>query len=381
MLVFGTRPEAIKMAPVYRALLAEPDAFDPICCVTGQHRQMLDQALSIFGIDPDIDLDVMRDCQELPDLNAAILTAMTAVLRRATPDLVLVHGDTTTSMATALAAFYARVPVGHVEAGLRTADLRSPFPEELNRRCVSLVARHHFAPTEASRSNLLRESCDSASILVTGNTAVDALRMVLEGLDRDRERRSEIERDLDHALEFHWRRERYVLVTCHRRETLSQAIGEVCSALVDLAAAFPDIHFVFPVHRNPNAREPIERLLGGYGSIHLIPPLPYNAFLVLLRGCHFVLSDSGGIQEEAPSFGKPVLVIRDVTERPEAVAAGVAKLVGLGRMGIVAAASELLANEVQHGRMVATVNPFGDGFAAQRVAGFLKRSWLQSRGD
>lgn len=369
------------MAPVYGALLADPDVFDPICCVTAQHRQMLDQALSIFGIDPDIDLDLMRDGQELPDLSAAVLTAMTSALRMATPDLVLVHGDTTTSMAAALAAFYAGVPVGHVEAGLRTADLCSPFPEELNRRFVRLVARYHFAPTKASRMNLLRESCDRASILVTGNTAVDALRAVLHDLQVDDVRRNEVERDLDNALKFDWRSDRFVLVTCHRRETLARDIGEVCAALTELAAAFPGVHFVFPVHRNPKVSEPVERLLGSHSSIHLIPPLPYDAFLIALRACYFVLSDSGGIQEEAPSLGKPVLVIREVTERPEAVAAGIAKLVGAGRTGIVAAAGQLLADDAAHGRMVATLNPFGDGFAARRIAEFLKRSWLESRGE
>lgn len=376
MLVFGTRPEAIKMAPVYRALLAESEVFDPLCCVTAQHRQMLDQALAIFGIVPDIDLDLMREGQDLPDLSAAVLTAVQAVLRSAAPDLVLVHGDTTTSMAAALAAFYAGVPVAHVEAGLRTADLRSPFPEELNRRIVSMVARHHFAPTETARSNLLGEGRDPAAISVTGNTGVDALTMVLDALEADTGRLAQIEHSLDDSLKFDWRHERYVLVTCHRRETLAEGIGEVCAALVELSCTFPGVRFVFPVHRNPQVREAVERLLGDQATIHLIPPLPYDAFLVAARSCHFVLSDSGGIQEEAPSLGKPVLVLRDVTERPEAIAAGVAEVVGTGRAGIVAAASRILGDAEAHSRMVARVNPFGDGFAARRMVAFLKSYWL-----
>lgn len=381
MLVFGTRPEAIKMAPVHRALLAESDIFDPLCCVTAQHRQMLDQTLSVFGIVPDIDLDLMRDGQGLPELSASVLTAMTAVLRRHAPDLVLVHGDTTTSMAAAMAAFYARIPVGHVEAGLRTSDLSSPFPEECNRRIVGMMARYHFAPTEAARTNLLREACDPASILVTGNTAVDALNAVMEDLESDTSRRDAIEAALARTSPFDWRSGTYVLVTCHRRETLERGIGEVCAALIELSAAFPGMHFVFPVHRNPKAREPVETLLSGHDTIHLIPPLSYDAFLIALRRCHFVLSDSGGIQEEAPSFGKPVLVMREVTERPEAITAGVAKLVGSRRAEIVAAASDLLANDAAHARMVANANPFGDGLAANRIANFLKQAWLSIRED
>lgn len=369
------------MAPVYSALLAEAEVFDPLCCVTAQHRQMLDQTLSVFGIVPDIDLDLMRDGQEPAGLTAAVLTTITEALGQHKPDLMLVHGDTTTSMAAALAAFHAGIPVGHVEAGLRTSDLGAPFPEEFNRRFVGMMARYHFAPTGAARASLLREACDPASIIVTGNTAVDALNAVIGDLDDDAPRRAGIEAALDGALQFDWRRDRYILVTCHRRETLEQGIGAVCAALIDLSVAFPDMQFVFPVHRNPKVREPVERLLGGHGSIHLTSPLPYDCFLIALQNSHFVLSDSGGIQEEAPSFGKPVLVMRDVTERPEAVAAGVARLVGAGRAGIVAAASELLVDDSVHARMVATANPFGDGFAAKRIADFLKRAWLHDRED
>lgn len=375
MLAFGTRPEAIKMAPIYRALLAEPDAFDPLCCVTAQHRHMLDQALSIFGIDPEIDLDLMRPEQGLADLSAAVLAAMPAALHRARPDLILVHGDTTTSMAAALAAFYAGIPVGHVEAGLRTADLRSPFPEEFNRRAVGMVARYHFAPTEAARANLVRESCDPASIVVTGNTVVDAMTAVLDAMSAEGPLRDDAERHLDGELPFDWRHAPFILITCHRRETLDQGVGQICEAIEELAADCPGLHLVFPLHRNPRVREPVEKLLAASQSIHLVEPLPYHAFLMALRSCRFVLTDSGGIQEEAPSLGKPVLVMRDVTERPEAVAAGVAQLVGASRAGIVSAAKRLLTDEAAYSRAIATHNPYGDGFASRRIADFLKRSW------
>lgn len=381
MLVFGTRPEAIKMAPVYRALLADPDVFEPLCCVTAQHRQMLDETLSIFGIDPEIDLDLMRTGQELADLSAAVLTAMQPALRSAKPDLVLVHGDTTTCMASALAAFYAGIPVGHVEAGLRSADLRSPFPEEFNRRLVGMVARFHFAPTAEAQSNLLREACHPSSIAVTGNTVVDALNSVLAEIDRDDRRRLLIEGALDRELAFDWRCDRYVLVTCHRRETFVRGLDDLCGALVELSGAFPGLHFVFPVHPNPMVRQPVEELLAGHRAIHLIRPLPYDAFLTVLRHCHFALTDSGGLQEEAPSLGKPVLVLRDITERPEAVAAGVAQLVGAGRAGIVAGAMRLLSDEPAYARMIAARNPYGDGRAAQRIVDFLKHAWQERESD
>lgn len=377
MLAFGTRPEAIKMAPVYRALLADENVFEPFCCVTAQHRHMLDQALAIFGIAPRIDLDLMRSGQGLADLSAAVLSAMTAALGETAPDLVLVHGDTTTSMATALAAFHAGVPVGHVEAGLRTGDMRSPFPEECNRRIVGLLASHHFAPTEAARANLLHESCDPASIVVTGNTVVDAMTSVLADIDASAPGASRAGQCLDEELGFDWRSDRFILVTCHRRETFTRGLIEVCDALVELADSCAGVRFVLPVHPNPMVRGPIEARLRGHPSIHLTAPLAYDVFLLALRSCHLVMTDSGGIQEEAPSLGKPVLVMRDVTERPEAVDAGAARLIGSSRAGIVAAAAGLLNDERAYSAMVVTKNPFGDGRAGERIAAFLRDAWIR----
>ncbi len=372
MLAFGTRPEAIKMAPVYHALLANPDSFDPFCCVTAQHRHMLDQALAVFDIVPEIDLDLMRAGQGLAELSAAVLSTMRVSLTETRPDLLLVHGDTTTSMAAALSAFYAGIPIGHVEAGLRSADLLSPFPEEFNRRSVGMVARYHFAPTEEARANLLREGCDPGAIIVTGNTVVDALSYMLDRLHPEDTQFAKAADHLDSELQFDWRRGGFVLVTCHRRETFIQGLNDVCNAIIEVASAFPGIRFVLPVHPNPMVRTPIENRLAGHASIHLTPPLPYDAFILALKHCHFALTDSGGVQEEAPSLGKPVLVMRDLTERPEAVAAGTAKLVGSQRAGIVAAASRLLSDPEEYARMIAMRNPYGDGKAARRIAKFLK---------
>ncbi len=375
MLAFGTRPEAIKMATVYHALRADPDSFDPFCCVTAQHRHMLDQALAVFDIVPTIDLDLMRVSQGLADLSAAVLTTTQAFLAETKPDLVLVHGDTTTSMATALSAFYAGIPIGHVEAGLRSSDLLLPFPEEFNRRLVGMVARYHFAPTEEARTNLLREGCDRAAIIVTGNTVVDALTYMLDRLHVGHSQFARAADHLDSELPFDWRGGGFVLVTCHRRETFVRGLDDVCDALIEVAAAFPGLRFVLPVHPNPMVLAPIKNRLGGHASIHLTPPLPYDSFILALKHCHFAMTDSGGIQEEAPSLGKPVLVMRDVTERPEAVASGTARLVGSRRAGIVAAASLLLSDPKEYARMIAARNPYGDGYAAQRIAEFLKRIW------
>lgn len=371
MVVFGTRPEAIKMAPVHAALRALPDAFETLCCVTAQHREMLDQVLQTFGIVPDIDLDLMRAGQDLTDVNATVLAAMRAVLRERKPDLVLVHGDTTTSMASALAAFYAGIPVGHVEAGLRSGVISAPFPEELNRRITSMVARYHFAPTEENRANLLAEGCDPAAVVVTGNTVVDALQAVLARIDDSPSHRDRVERSIDSLLGFAWREKRLVMVTCHRRETLGNGLNDVCAALVELARAFPQTRFVLPVHRNPAVAEPVRARLGNTANIHAIAALPYDSFLHLLRHCHCALTDSGGLQEEAPVLGKPVLVMRAVTERPEAVAAGGVRLVGVNRAAIVAEMSKVLTDARFHARMAEAANPFGDGTAGEKIAAFL----------
>ena len=373
MLAFGTRPEAIKMAPVHRALRARPDAFEALCCVTAQHRRMLDQVLQTFDMVPDVDLDLMRSGQDITDVNVGVLSGMRTVLREARPDLVLVHGDTTTSMGCALAAFYAGIAVGHVEAGLRSGDLRAPFPEELNRRVTTIVAKYHFAPTETNRANLLADGCDPAAVVVTGNTVVDALTHVLARIDDSPSICRSIEDCLETALGFDWRTSRYVLVTCHRRETFAAGLHEICSALEDLAQAFSDTHFVYPLHLNPAVREPVSTRLTGLPNVHLIEPLPYDAFVYALRNCYCVLTDSGGLQEEGPCLKKPVLVMRNVTERPEAVAAGAVKLLGTGRDGIVSAMSALLTERRAYERMAEATNPFGDGTAGERIADFLNR--------
>jgi UDP-N-acetylglucosamine 2-epimerase (non-hydrolysing) len=373
LLAFGTRPEAIKMAPVYHALKARGDAFDLVCCVTAQHRQMLDQVLDTFAIVPDIDLDLMRPGQDLTDVTTAVLLAMRDVLKREAPDVVLVHGDTTTSMATALACFYAGVALGHVEAGLRTFDLQAPFPEEFNRRLTGMLARWHFAPTGTSRDNLLREGVDAESIVVTGNSVIDALLFVLDRIDGSPERRSTVEAVLDAAMGFDWRRDRYVLITGHRRENFGDGFRQICEALRALSERFPDVHFVYPVHLNPNVRQPVNEHLTDRANIHLIEPLTYEPFVYALRHAHVVLTDSGGIQEEAPSLGKPVLVMRDVTERPEAVAAGTVRLVGANRERIVTEVSDLLTDPACYERMSRAHNPYGDGQAARRIIESLER--------
>lgn len=372
MLAFGTRPEAIKMAPVYLALRAQKSAFETLCCVTAQHRGMLDQMLRTFEIVPEIDLDLMRSGQDLTDVNAGVLLAMRPVLADLRPDLILVHGDTTTTMASALAAFYAGIPVGHVEAGLRSADMTAPFPEELNRRVTSMVARYHFAPTETNRDNLLAEGCDPGAVIVTGNTVVDAMTRILARIDSKPSLRRAVEVRLNENLAFDWRKARFVLVTCHRRETISSGgMQRICSALRALAGSFPETHFVYPLHANPVIRETVGRELAGFDNVHLVEPLPYDVFLYVLRSCHCALTDSGGLQEEGPVLHKPVLVMRNVTERPEAVAAGGVRLVGTEPAGVIAAMSALLNDARTYSAMSAAVNPYGDGSAAQRIAAFL----------
>ena len=372
MLVFGTRPEAIKMAPLYFALKSCPDEFDTVLCVTAQHRQMLDQVLKVFGIVPDIDLNLMKPGQDLFDVTAAVLTGMRSVFKEHQPDAVLVHGDTTTSLATAMAGFYAGVPVGHVEAGLRTHDLYAPFPEEFNRQVTGKVARWHFAPTAVSRQNLLDERIPAARISVTGNTVIDALMWVLGRIDADAGRRAELSAFIDARLPFDWRSERFLLITGHRRENFGDGFLHICEALKELAGRYPMVHFVYPVHLNPNVQGPVNSLLEGLNNVHLIDPLDYEPFVYLLKHAHIVLTDSGGIQEEAPSLGKPVLVMRDVTERPEAVDAGTVRLVGADRARIVASVADLLDNEESYKSMARAHNPYGDGKACARIIDVLR---------
>jgi UDP-N-acetylglucosamine 2-epimerase (non-hydrolysing) len=372
MLVFGTRPEAIKMAPLYHALKSSQEQFITQVCVTAQHREMLDQVLRVFEITPDIDLNLMKQGQDLFDVTSSVLLGMRGVLREYKPDVLLVHGDTTTTLAAAMAGFYSGVSVGHVEAGLRTHNLYSPFPEEFNRQVSSKVMRWHFAPTEISRQNLLAERVVDASVTVTGNTVIDALLWVLDRIDSDHGRRGAIAAFLNERLPFDWARQRFVLITGHRRENFGDGFLQICHALQDLAARYPDVHFVYPVHLNPNVQVPVKEVLAGLTNVHLIAPLDYEPFVYLLKHSYIVLTDSGGIQEEAPSLGKPVLVMRDVTERPEAVNAGTVRLVGANRDKIVANMANLLDNEAAYKAMARAHNPYGDGKAAERIISVLR---------
>jgi UDP-N-acetylglucosamine 2-epimerase (non-hydrolysing) len=356
--VFGTRPEAIKMAPVVAALSGVA-GIRSLVCVTAQHRELLDQVLSLFGIRPDADLDLMREGQSLTEVTTRALGALTPYLERERPDLLLVQGDTTTTMAASLAAFYARIPVGHVEAGLRTGDPYYPWPEEVNRRMTSVIATHHFAPTERARRNLLAEGVSDEAILVTGNTVIDALLAVTA-------------QKPPRAPRLPLRGGRMILVTAHRRENFGAPMLEIFAALRELAERYADVDLVYPVHPNPNVDGPARRELSGVAGVHLLAPLEYKPFADLLSGATLVLTDSGGIQEEAPSLGKPVLVLRDETERPEAVEAGTVRLVGPHRETIVRAASELLDSPEAYARMARAVNPYGDGRAAGRIAKRVK---------
>lgn len=360
--VFGTRPEAIKMAPLVLALAAD-ERFDAQVCVTGQHRQMLDQVLELFGLKTDYDLNIMKPGQDLSDITAAILQGMKAVFSEFRPDIVLVHGDTATTFATTLAAYYHQIPVAHVEAGLRTGDLYSPWPEEANRKLTGALAALHFAPTNTSRQNLLREGVDATAIHVTGNTVIDALLEIVAKLDTT----ESLQRQFKEQFAFLSDDKRIILVTGHRRESFGDGFERICQALVDTAKTFPDVEIVYPVHLNPNVREPVNRLLAGVDNIHLIEPLDYLPFVYLMNRAYLILTDSGGIQEEAPSLGKPVLVMRDTTERPEAVEAGTVKLVGTEVEAISSNLRALLTDAHAYQRMSFAHNPYGDGKACARI--------------
>lgn len=372
LIVFGTRPEAIKMAPLVHALKKLPEEFEVIVCVTAQHRQMLDQALDFFGIKPDIDLNLMKSGQTVGALLASALSAISEVIGSCNPDILLVHGDTGTTLAASMAGFFAGVPVGHVEAGLRTYRMMEPFPEEFNRQVVSKVAQWNFAPTEGNRQNLLNESFKDSSITVTGNTVIDALFLALKQIDADAVKTAEITKHLSNRLPFDWRGERFVLITGHRRENFGEGIRQICEAITTLAKNYPQIHFVYPVHLNPQIQKPVHDLLRGYRNIHLIEPLGYPEFVYLMKHCYIVLTDSGGIQEEAPSLGKPVLVMRDVSERPEAIAFGAVKLVGTKADVIIQGVKELLDNQSTYEQMAKTTNPYGDGQACNRIIEVLR---------
>lgn len=356
LLVFGTRPEAIKMAPLVKAFQADAEHFETVVCVTAQHREMLDQVLEIFEITPDYDLNIMHQGQDLYDVTSRVLLGMRDVLAEVKPDVVLVHGDTTTSMAAALAAFYQQIPVGHVEAGLRTYNIYSPWPEEMNRQMTGRIATYNFAPTQLSRQNLLSEGVKEDSIFVTGNTVIDALYMMTDRLGIDRTATSE---------------KRMVLITGHRRENFGEGFINICRAIKTLAGKYPDVDFVYPMHLNPNVRKPIHEVFGenleNMGNLQFIEPLDYLDFVPMMAKATIVLTDSGGIQEEAPGLGKPVLVMRDTTERPEALSAGTVKLVGTDYGKIVGEVSTLLDDAEAYNRMSQAVNPYGDGHACERI--------------
>ena len=373
MVVFGTRPEAIKMAPLCHRLREQKD-IETIICVTAQHREMLDQVLSIFKLTPDIDLSVMKKGQDLYDVTSNILLKMRDTLKEEKPDIVLVHGDTTTTFATSLACFYMGVKVGHVEAGLRTHDIRAPFPEEYNRQSTGIIADYHFAPTDLSQQNLLAEGKNKDSIIVTGNTVIDALQLVLKTIDVDKNKSKDITLRLNERLPFDWEVARFVLITGHRRENFGQGFLDICEAIKELAMKNPDTHFVYPVHLNPNVQKPVYESLLGLDNVWLIEPLEYEDFVYLLKQSYLVLTDSGGIQEEAPSLGKPVLVMRDVTERPEAVEAGTVKLVGALKTNIISSIHLLLNDEALYTKMSQAHNPYGDGKACDRIVEYIRES-------
>ena len=378
MLVFGTRPEAIKMAPLVKEFQKCPENFQTIVCVTGQHRQMLDQVLDLFEITPDFDLNIMKQGQDLYDVTARVLTGMRDILKEAKPDVVLVHGDTTTSTTTALAAFYQQIPVGHVEAGLRTHNIYSPWPEEMNRQITGRIATYNFAPTLLSKSNLLKENINPDSIVVTGNTVIDALHQVVTKIKKDTSLSTELEKVLKKSgYDVSRLRDgrKLVLITGHRRENFGYGFIQMCTAIKDLTRKYPDVDFVYPMHLNPNVRKPIYEVFGeelsSLKNMFFIEPLEYLSFVYLMEKSTIVLTDSGGIQEEAPGLGKPVLVMRDTTERPEALDAGTVKLVGTDYNKIVDEVSILLDNAEIYKKMSMAVNPYGDGLACGRIVNFL----------
>ena len=379
MLVFGTRPEAIKMAPLLLEFKKYPNLFQTIVCVTGQHREMLDQVLEIFDIKPDYDLNIMQQGQDLYEVTAKVLLGMRDVLKESRPDIVLVHGDTTTSTASALAAFYQQIPVGHVEAGLRTHNPYSPWPEELNRQITARIAMYHFAPTELSRENLLHENIQDTHILITGNTVIDTLRIVTDKIRLDKALSEKIRKEIKLAgydTERLKNDKKLVLITGHRRENFGNGFINICHAIRDLAKKYPDVDFVYPMHLNPNVRRPIHDVFGEnlsvLGNIFFIEPLEYLSFVYLMEKSYIILTDSGGIQEEAPSFGIPVLVMRNTTERPEALNAGTVKLVATDYDKIITGVSLLIEDEEKYKDMSMAINPYGDGNACKRIINFIK---------
>lgn len=363
MVIFGTRPEAIKMAPLIPELQKHPETFEALACSTGQHREMLKQVLDIFEIEPDYELDVMVPNQTLAGLTSRLIQRLDALFAEVQPDCVLVHGDTTTSLAGALAAYYHKIPVGHVEAGLRTYDRYQPFPEEMNRHLVDALSTFHFAPTRTAADHLVKENISRDYICVTGNTVIDALKMV-------------VQKPCTLPLELDWEQRKVILVTAHRRENHGEPLEHICQALAKLVETYPDVEIIYPVHYNPNVKEPVFKMLGDVERIHLLEPLDYLEFSHLMSKSYLILTDSGGIQEEAPSLGVPVLVLRDVTERPEAVEAGTVRVVGTDTERILAQVEHLM-HEANHQQMAQAANPFGDGTASKRIVHILKEALAQ----
>ena len=372
LLVFGTRPEAIKMAPLVKAF-EKDDNIQSKVCVTAQHREMLDQVLNMFDITPDYDLNLMKPGQDLYDITANVLLGLKDVLRDFKPDVVLVHGDTTTTSASSLAAFYEKIKVGHVEAGLRTGDIYSPWPEEANRQITGVLANYHFAPTSTSADNLKRENKDSKSIIVTGNTVIDALFLAIEKIENDTELKTKIETSINTQYKIN-EDKKLILVTGHRRENHGQGFINICEALRTIAINNPDIDIVYPVHLNPNVQKPVKEILSDVSNVFLIDPLQYESFIYLMNKSYFIITDSGGVQEEAPSLGKPVLVMRDTTERPEALEAGTVKLVGTNAKSIIEEAQKLLDDKNEYNTMSKAHNPYGDGKACERIVKFIKNT-------
>lgn len=378
ILVFGTRPEAIKMAPLVKEFQKYTDKFKTICCVTGQHRQMLDQVLDIFEIVPEYDLDIMQEGQDLFDVTSRVLYGMRDILAKEKPDMVFVHGDTTTSMATALAAFYKQIPVAHIEAGLRTYNKYSPWPEEINRQITGRITSLHFTPTESSKTNLLNEGVADNQILVTGNTVIDSLFSVLNIVRNNRALQDKISNSLitkGYNINGLTISKKLILITGHRRENFGEGFINICNAIKTLTLKYPDVDFIYPMHLNPNVRQPIEQIFGknDINNIYFIEPLDYLSFIYLMDKSYIILTDSGGIQEEAPSLGKPVLVMRDTTERPEAIDAGTVELVGTNESKIINSVSKLLDDEIYYEKISKANNPYGDGLACVRIVDFLNR--------
>jgi len=374
LIVFGTRPEAIKMAPLIHKLRIENGELRIKVCVTAQHRQMLDQVLEIFDIKPNYDLDIMKKNQDLYDITSNILLGMKKVLNDFKPDLVLVHGDTTTTFATTLASFYQKIDVGHVEAGLRTGNIYSPWPEEANRKLTATLAKYHFAPTNTAKENLLKEGIKEENIIVTGNTVIDALFLALNKIKQDKNLEEKIVNKINSKISTHSSllTTHYILITGHRRENFGEGFINICEAIKELAIKYPNFNFIYPVHLNPNVRKPVNEILSNLKNVFLIEPLDYLPFVYLMSKSYLILTDSGGIQEEAPSLGKPVLVMRDTTERPEAIKAGTVKLVGTNKERIINEVSKLIEDKQEYDKMSKFYNPYGDGKASKRIVEFLK---------